>query len=48
MELSPEVEKVLAELFPSDDPLDDPHFDPVAYINQKFPNEQSLIHIDEL
>jgi hypothetical protein len=39
MELCPEVEKVLAELFPSDDPLDDPNFDPVAYINQKFPNE---------
>ena len=31
-----------AQLFPSDDPLDRPDFDPVEYVNVMFPNEQSL------
>eukprot|EP00055_Hartaetosiga_balthica_P000960 m.137889 g.137889 ORF g.137889 m.137889 type:complete len:853 (-) comp12605_c0_seq1:139-2697(-) len=36
----------LEELFPSDDPLDDPEFDPLEYINELFPNEQSLSSLD--
>lgn len=39
---SPAVEKALAEVCPSDDPIDRPDFDPIAYINQRFPDEASL------
>ena len=31
---------------PSDDPLDRPDFNEVDYINQLFPNEQSLASLD--
>ena len=37
-----ELEDVLAELFPSDDPLDDHEFDVTTYINSLFPNEQRI------
>lgn len=37
---APEVEAAIAAMFPSDDPLDKPDFDTVAYINSLFPNEQ--------
>ena len=40
------VEETLKEVFPSDDPLDRPTFDTVAYINQHFPDEASLATID--
>ena len=43
-----EVEQVLKELFPSEDPLDDPDFNIVNYINTLFPTEQSLASIDEV
>lgn len=33
--------------FPSDDPLDNPDFDPVDYINSLFPNEQALVKLDD-
>jgi len=33
---------------PSDDPLNQPEFDGVAYINSQFPSEQSLANIDEV
>ena len=36
-----ELEEILAELFPSDDPLDQKDFDVTQYINGLFPNEQS-------
>lgn len=29
-----------------EDPLDSPNFDPVSYINQKFPSEASLDDVD--
>eukprot|EP00053_Salpingoeca_punica_P016055 m.149724 g.149724 ORF g.149724 m.149724 type:complete len:855 (+) comp16865_c0_seq1:404-2968(+) len=45
--LDPQVEKALAEVFPSDDPLDAPDFDPVVYINNVFPSEQSLTNLDD-
>lgn len=48
MQLSPKLEKALQELFPSTDPLDQPNFDPVAYINMQFPNEHSLNNIEEI
>ena len=44
----PEVEEVLKELFPSEDPLDDPNFNIVNYINTLFPTEQSLASIDDV
>eukprot|EP00051_Salpingoeca_urceolata_P027977 m.484296 g.484296 ORF g.484296 m.484296 type:complete len:850 (+) comp23287_c0_seq1:244-2793(+) len=44
--LGDEVESAIRELLPSDDPLDDPDFDPVKYINTTFPNEQSLTSLD--
>ncbi len=45
--LSPEVQQAIAAILPSDDPLDKPDFDLVEYINELFPNEQSLSSIDE-
>ena len=42
------LEKVLQELFPSEDPLDSAEFDAVTYINKRFPNEQSLSEIDSV
>lgn len=41
-ELSPALEAALADVFPSDDPIDKASFDPVAYLNQVFPDEASL------
>ncbi|KAB7507366.1 Vacuolar protein sorting-associated protein 53-like protein [Armadillidium nasatum] len=36
------------EILPSNDPFDSPDFNSVDYINEKFPAEQSLHHIDEV
>jgi hypothetical protein len=46
--LSIEVQKAIASILPSDDPLDNPEFDLVEYINELFPNEQSLSNIDDV
>ena len=43
-----ELEEVLAELFPSDDPLDQKDFDVTQYINGLFPNEQSLGNLEDV
>jgi hypothetical protein len=40
--LSPELEKALASVCPSEDPLDDALFDPIAFLNGKFPSEEAL------
>ncbi|CAG0897448.1 unnamed protein product, partial [Cyprideis torosa] len=45
---APDVQAVVEELSSPDDPLDDPGFDPVAYINSRFPTEQSLASIDDV
>jgi hypothetical protein len=37
----------LSQMFPSDDPLDKPDFNMTDWINQHFPNEESLGKIDE-
>ena len=34
-------------MFPSDDPLDNPAFDSVSYINEVFPNEQALTKLED-
>ena len=47
MKFSPGLEKAIAEVCPSDDPLDQPDFDPIAHINKLFPNEESLSGIEE-
>ncbi|KAJ1524078.1 hypothetical protein ONE63_010615 [Megalurothrips usitatus] len=43
-----EVEKALEQVLPSTDPLDQPDFNEVDYINSLFPTEQSLSNIDEV
>ncbi|CAF0997701.1 unnamed protein product [Brachionus calyciflorus] len=43
-----EIQRAIAEIIPSDDPLDNPDFDLDEYINELFPNEQSLSNIDEV
>ena len=39
---SPDVNAALNAVMPSEDPLDSPDFDPVAFINAKFSDENSL------
>ena len=46
--LDPEVQQAIAAILPSEDPLDKPDFDLIEYINELFPNEQSLSNIDEV
>jgi len=46
IEFSAQVNKALEELLPSNEIFDSPHFDSVDYVNQLFPNEQSLEAID--
>ncbi|EDV33375.1 uncharacterized protein Dana_GF24120 [Drosophila ananassae] len=44
---SKEVKQVIDKVLKTDDPMDAPDFNTVDYINQLFPNEQSLAGIDE-
>ncbi|XP_057660392.1 vacuolar protein sorting-associated protein 53 homolog isoform X2 [Diorhabda carinulata] len=44
----PIVQKAIEEVFPSKDPLDEPDFNSIDYINSLFPTEQSLSNIDEV
>uniref|UniRef100_A0A6P7FZ03 Vacuolar protein sorting-associated protein 53 homolog n=1 Tax=Diabrotica virgifera virgifera TaxID=50390 RepID=A0A6P7FZ03_DIAVI len=44
----PLVQKAIEEVFPSKDPLDEPDFNSIDYINSLFPTEQSLSNIDEV
>ncbi|XP_047483637.1 vacuolar protein sorting-associated protein 53 homolog [Penaeus chinensis] len=44
----PEVVQAIQEILPSDDPFDSPEFNTVEYINNRFPAEQSLHHIDDV
>mmetsp|Transcript_50232 Transcript_50232/g.98478 ORF Transcript_50232/g.98478 Transcript_50232/m.98478 type:complete len:804 (-) Transcript_50232:278-2689(-) len=39
---SKQLEDTLAEVLPSDDPLDSPDFDPIKYINEQFPDQSSV------
>ncbi|XP_044261324.1 vacuolar protein sorting-associated protein 53 homolog [Tribolium madens] len=45
---TPEVQKAISEVLPSKDPLDEPDFNSIDYINSLFPTEQSLSNIDEV
>lgn len=42
VQLDPEVEQALDDLFPSSDALDQRNFDPVEFLNSQFPTEASL------
>lgn len=44
----PEVISAIDQVFPSDDPLDKADFNPIDYINNLFPTEQSLSNIEEV
>lgn len=46
--LSPEVQQTIDKVLQSSDPLDKPDFNATEYINQMFPNEQSLANIEDL
>uniref|UniRef100_A0A1Q3F4F8 Vacuolar protein sorting-associated protein 53 homolog n=1 Tax=Culex tarsalis TaxID=7177 RepID=A0A1Q3F4F8_CULTA len=46
--LSDEVQRAIEQVLQSSDPLDAPEFDPTEYVNQLFPNEQSLSNIDDV
>ena len=46
--LSPEVIQAITELFPSSDPLDQVNFDPIEYINNRFPTQQSMSQLDDV
>ena len=48
LEFEPEVEAAIAELLPSDDPLQSKNFSVIDYINTIFPTEQSLSNIDDV
>ena len=42
------VQEAIAEVLPSSDPLDQPDFSTVDYINGMFPTEQSLNNLDDV
>ncbi|XP_017480020.1 PREDICTED: vacuolar protein sorting-associated protein 53 homolog isoform X1 [Rhagoletis zephyria] len=42
-----DVKNAIDEVLKTEDPMDSPDFNTVDYINQLFPNEQSLVSIDE-
>ncbi|XP_003485724.1 vacuolar protein sorting-associated protein 53 homolog [Bombus vosnesenskii] len=44
----PNVQNVIEQVLPSTDPLDQPNFNVVDYINSLFPTEQSLSNIDDV
>ncbi|EZA62262.1 vacuolar protein sorting-associated protein 53 homolog [Ooceraea biroi] len=44
----PSVQSVIEQVLPSNDPLDQPNFNVVDYINSLFPTEQSLSNIDDV
>ncbi|XP_060115277.1 vacuolar protein sorting-associated protein 53 homolog isoform X2 [Heteronotia binoei] len=48
LQLAPEVQLAIEQVFPSQDPLDRSDFNAVEYINTLFPTEQSLANIDDV
>ena len=47
VQFPPEVQSAIETVLPSDDPLDSPDLDVVAYINKLFPTEQSLTGLED-
>ncbi|KAH0511405.1 Vacuolar protein sorting-associated protein 53-like protein [Microtus ochrogaster] len=48
LQLTPEVQLAIEQVFPSQDPLDQADFNAVEYINTLFPTEQKLRDVEEL
>lgn len=48
LQLTPEVQLAIEQVFPSQGPLDQADFNAVEYINTLFPTEQSLANIDDV
>ena len=48
IEITPEFYQLLKQYTNSNDPLEDPNFDIAAYLNQKFPDFQSLEKLPNL
>lgn len=46
--ITKEVQNAIDRVLKTDDPMDSPNFKTVEYINQMFPNEQSLASIDDI
>jgi vacuolar protein sorting-associated protein 53 len=46
LDFSPELQEVISEFNFQQDELDKPNFNPIEFINQEFPNEQSLVNLD--
>ncbi|XP_055922397.1 vacuolar protein sorting-associated protein 53 homolog [Eupeodes corollae] len=46
--ITKEVKNAIDRVLKTDDPMDSPNFNTVDYINQMFPNEQSLAGIDDI
>ena len=46
-DLKPQVEESISKVLPSDDPLDAATFDPIEYVNRRFPTEESLSKLDQ-
>lgn len=46
--ITKEVKNAIDRVLKTDDPMDSPNFNTVDYINQMFPNEQSLAAIDDI
>ncbi|XP_048777650.2 vacuolar protein sorting-associated protein 53 homolog [Ostrea edulis] len=44
----PDIQEIIDQVLPSDDPLDRADFNPIDYINTLFPTEQSIVNIDDV
>lgn len=48
LKLSSDVQETIDQILPSEDPLDKLDFNPIDYINQIFPNQQSLTNLEDV
>ena len=46
--LPPALQAAIKQLVPSEDPIDQPNFNSIEYINALFPTEQSLSDINDV
>eukprot|EP00013_Stygamoeba_regulata_P006215 CAMPEP_0177640838 /NCGR_PEP_ID=MMETSP0447-20121125/6755_1 /TAXON_ID=0 /ORGANISM="Stygamoeba regulata, Strain BSH-02190019" /LENGTH=833 /DNA_ID=CAMNT_0019142933 /DNA_START=47 /DNA_END=2548 /DNA_ORIENTATION=- len=47
VQLSPQVQAAIAQIVATKDATDDPQFNATRYVNELFPDEESLEHLDE-
>jgi methyl-accepting chemotaxis protein len=43
-----DIQAMISEVFPSNDQLDSPDFDPIEFINARLPSEQSITELEPL